>query len=107
MDTAQVAATRDAPEGPSRAVLVALDGGRLVGFVHLLTLTDHDTQAPAGHVSDPVVDAEAEGRGVGRALLDAAEAWARERGYARMRLVVVKSTACARGLYERCGSHAE
>lgn len=106
VDTAQIAATLDADD-PARAVLVAVEDDRLVGFVHLLTLTDYYTQAPIGHVSDLVVAAEAEGRGMGRVLLDAAEEWARDRGYARMQLVVVMDNDRARGLYERHGYHAE
>lgn len=73
------------------------------GFLHALTRADFFEQRPAGHVSTIVVAAEAEGRGVGRALLDAAEAWARSRGYPTLGLNVFERNARARAAYERSG----
>src|SRR4029453_9666013 len=59
------------------AVFVAEDAasGRPLGFAHIKTFTHYFTAEPHGHVSDLVVAAGAEGRGVGSALMAAAEDW--------------------------------
>lgn len=106
VDTATIAAVI-AQRGPGAELLVAEDGDRIVGFVHVMTVTDYYTQAPIGHVSDLVVAGEAERRGVGRALIEAAQAWARGRGYRMMQLFVVPEKLGARALYERMGYRAE
>ena len=47
------------------------------------------------------------GRGVGRALLDALEAWARSRGLHRLELTVDVDNQRAIALYEKCGFERE
>jgi N-acetylglutamate synthase-like GNAT family acetyltransferase len=54
---------------PQAQLLVAESDVGVVGFVHVKTVVDYYTQEPVGHVSDLVVAANAQGRGVGRALL--------------------------------------
>jgi ribosomal protein S18 acetylase RimI-like enzyme len=58
-------------------------------------------------VSDVVVAASAEGRGIGKALMHAAEDWARERGYPMIQLHVLVGNDRARSMYERLGYSAE
>ena len=85
-------------------VLAAEDGaGRGLGFVHVHTAADFFTGETHGHVSDLVVAAGAEGRGVGRALMAAAEGWARERGYRLLTLNVFGDNHRALELYTRLG----
>lgn len=78
-----------------------------LGFVHLHGARDFFTGEEHGHVSDIVVDAGAEGRGVGRALMAAAEGWARHRGYRLLSLHVFDGNARARRFYERLGYYAD
>jgi GNAT superfamily N-acetyltransferase len=86
------------------ALLVAeTAAGERVGIVWVTTATDHFTRLPAGHVEDLATVPEYEGRGVGTALMAAAEAWARDRGYAAMTLNVWPANARARTLYGRLG----
>lgn len=59
----------------SGAILVALDTDRIVGF------TKVTGTPPVGELEDLWVDPDVMGRGVGRALLDAATARAREHGF--------------------------
>jgi ribosomal protein S18 acetylase RimI-like enzyme len=86
------------------AVFVAEDsGGAPLGFIHLHAATEHYNHEEHGHVEDLIVAPEGEGRGVGRALLEKAEEWARERGYRWLTLNVFAENLRARGVYKRLG----
>ena len=63
-------------------VLVGRAAGR-PGRGHDLVTTriDYFTRLPHPHVETLAVDVTAQGAGVGRALLDAAESWAADQGY--------------------------
>ena len=77
---------RDIEGTPDSRVLVAAHpDGRVLGWVHVFGhhLMESEGQAEVGGL---IVDARARGRGIGRSLMAAAEAWARERGYTRMTL---------------------
>jgi ribosomal protein S18 acetylase RimI-like enzyme len=94
--------SREVP--PGHALLVAESAtGEPLGFTYLEVLTDFFTGQPHGHVSDLAVAPGADGRGVGGALLEAAEAWARARGYDRLTLTVFAANGRARALYARTG----
>lgn len=84
---------------PSAAVLAALDGTRLLGKAVIFFRRNSDI---ARLYSIAVADV-ARGRGVGAALLSAAEAAARRHGAGRMRLEVRQDNAAAMHLYERRG----
>ncbi len=106
MDRAVVASIDAALGGRAdeATVLVAEDADRTrLGFVHLHPATDFFTGERHGHVSDIVVAPEAEGRGVGRALMAAAEAWARRSGFRLLSLHVFDTNARARAFYARLG----
>jgi ribosomal protein S18 acetylase RimI-like enzyme len=105
-DLQTIAAAIDARTAET-ALLTAEHDGSIVGFIHVKTVTDYYTQQPIGHVSDIVVASRAEGRGVGRALIAAAEDWARSRGYTWMQLNVLVGNTAARSLYEQLGYGAE
>ena len=101
--TASIDAGLTAPE-PDQTVLVAESAeGETLGFVHLHTATDFHTGERHGHVSDIVVASAAEGRGVGAALMAAAEDWARARRFRLLTLHVFGANRRARALYERLG----
>ena len=92
----------------AEALLVAEDArGRRLGFVYAVPATDFFTGEEYGHVSDIAVVPDAEGRGVGRALMAAAEAWARGRGYRALSLHVFVDNGGARAFYERLGYEDE
>lgn len=89
-------------------MLVAEDpSGTPLGFVWLKTDRDYFTGDPVGHVIDIAVVPSAEGRGVGRALLEAAERWAVDAGYRYLTLHVFAGNDRARRLYERVGYEIE
>ena len=92
---------------PGSALLVAEEGGRPLGFAYLETLRDYFLEEEHGHVGILAVAREAQGRGAGRALLEAAEAWARGRGFGRLTLHVFEGNERARAVYERRGYRPE
>lgn len=81
-------------ESPTAAIL---------GLLFLETRTDYFTGERHGHVGVLAIAREAEGLGLGRALLASADAWARARGYDRITLHVFERNGRARALYERAG----
>jgi len=89
--------------GPDAALLVAEDdqGGPL-GFVSVARDRDFtgDIQAYIGELA---VTEDAEGKGAGRALMRAAEEWARDRGYQLVVLDTGAANARARAFYRRLG----
>jgi len=69
------------------AVMVAPRAGRgLCGFAEVGTrsIADGCESSPVAYLEGWFVDADCRGRGVGAALLRAAEAWARDRGYTEL-----------------------
>jgi ribosomal protein S18 acetylase RimI-like enzyme len=102
------------PEGPffnertsPENVLVAEVGGRAVGYAKI----EHPTELPASahvwYVSGLAVDPLFEGRGAGRALMEALAELARERGGRRLTLRVFALNERAQRLYERLGFQTE
>lgn len=92
---------------PGEALFVAELDGRPAGCAYLVTLVDYFNERPHAHLSVLAVSAEAEGKGVGSALLDRSEAWARERGSDRLTLSALVTNSRARGIYERRGFSGE
>jgi aminoglycoside 6'-N-acetyltransferase len=93
---------------PDGAALVAVADGRIVGMVELARRGGIPDPG-AARTSVPSVDIglsvaeDWRGRGVGTALMAAAEEWADDRGAARMILDLAAANAGARRLYERLG----
>lgn len=77
--------------------------GASLGFIHLQTGTDYYNSEAHGHVADIIVAPAGEGRGVGRALMEKGEQWARNRGFRWLTLSVFAQNVRARELYARFG----
>jgi GNAT superfamily N-acetyltransferase len=110
MTTAEQAVIADALAAPKpdEVILVAEDGdAQPLGFIHLVTSVDYFTREAHGHVSALVVAPGGEGVGVGRALMQAGEEWARGRGYPLLTLNVFARNAHALKFYERLGYDAD
>src|SRR5262245_29694046 len=72
---------------PTAAVFVAeRPDGRLAGFLEAETRAQAEgcETRPVGYIEGWYVDADVRRQGVGRRLVEAAESWARGRGYAEM-----------------------
>jgi ribosomal protein S18 acetylase RimI-like enzyme len=108
MDTGEIADLRAAFEhldDPDRLLLLATRAANRerLGFLYVVTLTDFFTRERHAHVSDLLVARDGEGQGVGRALMSAADAWARTRGHRFVTLSVFPDNRRALALYERLG----
>jgi GNAT superfamily N-acetyltransferase len=88
---------------PLETLLIAECNGSPSGFVFLEEHEDYFTLASHGHIGILVVAEERERRGVGAALMAAAEEWARSRGHTSLTLNVFEGNRRARALYERSG----
>jgi GNAT superfamily N-acetyltransferase len=106
MDRAEVEALERALDepAPDAVLLVAeLDGVGPAGVALANTATDYFTHERHGHLSIIIVTEQGEGRGVGRALLDAVDAWAAAQGHRFITLNVFSGNRRARAVYERAG----
>jgi GNAT superfamily N-acetyltransferase len=89
-------------ESLADVAFVAVEAHGIVGFVTVAE-RKHFTGAPEAYVGELAVVEDAEGRGVGRALMGAVEGWARDRGLARISLETGTTNAGARGFYAALG----
>jgi GNAT superfamily N-acetyltransferase len=82
------------------SLLIAEDPSGPLGFAYLETATDYFSGEPHGHIGMIAVTTAAEGGGAGAALMRAAEAWCRARGFSRLTLNVFAANGRARAFYE-------
>lgn len=94
-------------QGQRSAVLIAeAEDGTPLGVISLKVGADV-AGIEQGHVADVAVAPGARRRGVGRALMRAGEAWARERGFGVLTLDVWPTNEPALAFYRRLGYVAE
>lgn len=99
-----VIAVRDAIESHDACVLVADDGGVLVGICTAYQDLHSVRYGYRAWVEDLAVDPERRSEGIGKALLAAAKAWARERGATHLELDSALARTDAHRFYEREGA---
>ncbi len=102
-----MAATFAAADKSSQTLVAWSDDGRRLGYVHMRPGKDGVTDEPCGYVSLLAVDKDAEGSGVATRLMEAAEQWARERGYRFLSLDVFADNHRAVDFYKRSGFGSE
>lgn len=85
------------------AIFVAEVEGSVVGYIHLQTQSDYFSGEKHGYIAKLAVGRKVEGRGIGRKLLEQAEAWTREKGYERLKLHVFAENWRALQIYEKYG----
>ncbi len=90
--------------GQSHVLLVAEAAGERLGFLIFMDqLPDEVTSEPQAFVAYMAVEPHARKRGVGRALLAAAETAASDAGLPAIALMVTENNADARSLYASAG----
>ena len=95
-------------EGRRGERFVAEDAaGRFLGYIILGELRPFFSPAAVGFVYDLWVHPDHRRSGVARFLLGEAEAWARARGYAKIKLEVAEQNRGAMALYEKAGYATE
>jgi len=90
------------PSADSVVNVAELDTLGVVGVAYAYAATDFCGERH-GYLSILAVSENAEGRGVGRALIEATEAWARSMGFRLLALNVFVANQHARAVYERVG----
>ena len=103
---AWVEGSLDAMDEPGHAVLVAETGGTILGFV-TVSPGRHWSGASEPSIGELVVVPEAEGQGIGAALVEAAMAHARREGHSRISVSTGAANGRARALYRRLGFEDE
>ena len=93
-------------EDPGHTFLVGELDGDVVGFV-TVSPSHHWSGEPEATIGELVVSRQAEGRGIGRALVEAAMRSARENGHARITVSTGAANARARALYGLLGFEDE
>ncbi len=103
-------APADVPERLERvnadggAVYVAVDAAnRIVGVTCLTSHFSIHTPGPVAYITALVTSSEARGSGVGRALVEEAERWARAAGCVRLSVTSAERRSDAHAFYPRCG----
>jgi ribosomal protein S18 acetylase RimI-like enzyme len=105
-DRRALAEAFDSPN-PDHALFVGELHRRPAGCLLMWTIEDYFSGGRHAHISVIAITREAEGQGLGRALMQHAEAWARERGHSRITLSVFEGNRRAQKLYERAGYEVE
>jgi ribosomal protein S18 acetylase RimI-like enzyme len=83
------------------------DQGLPLGFIHLETDAEYYNRELHGHIANVIVAPEGEGRGIGRALIEKGEEWARSQGFRWLTLNVFAQNLRAREVYEKLGYGAD
>jgi ribosomal protein S18 acetylase RimI-like enzyme len=84
-------------DDPRQLFLVAVDGDEVVGNIGVRPHEEY------GYMLGMMVDRTRRSQGIGRALLDAAIAWGRERSLNALHLLVFPHNERAIALYRACG----
>jgi GNAT superfamily N-acetyltransferase len=95
------------PEPETSLLIAEAEPGKPLGCVFSSTREDYFTHERHAHVEVLAVEPSAQGQGIGRTLMDAAEGWARSRGYRRITLNVFAQNGRAREVYEHFGYQPE
>jgi ribosomal protein S18 acetylase RimI-like enzyme len=91
-----------AADGKGAALVAVEDGGSVVGVLGI-SPSVHFTGERDGYVGELAVATDAARRGIGRTLIEAAEAWARDHDLAHLTLHTGARNAGARAFYAALG----
>lgn len=93
--------------GEDASILVAEERGQVIGFIQIVIASTRDipvlVQKRFAAVENLVITEAFRGKGIGRALMEAAHQWALDKGLDEVQLTVWEFNEAARGLYESLG----
>jgi ribosomal protein S18 acetylase RimI-like enzyme len=95
------------PDAGSSIFVAEEPAGVIAGFIFSTTKTDYFTGKGHAHIEVLTVSQSARGKGVARSLIQAAEAWARARGYPHITLNVFARNTRAAAVYDKLGYSQE
>jgi ribosomal protein S18 acetylase RimI-like enzyme len=78
-------------------ILIAQHNNAIVGFIHMGEMDNH------GHIFEVSVGLEAQGKGIGRKLLEAGDKWAHNHGFSAITLTTFKNVSFNAPWYRKCG----
>jgi len=90
-------------QGPERQVFVAEISGRVAGMCSIQTLISTAEGGLVGQVEDVIVRDGYRGTGMGNALMDAVDGWARKHGLKRLQLLAERDNTRALKFYQSRG----
>jgi ribosomal protein S18 acetylase RimI-like enzyme len=90
-------------QGAERQVFVAEKDGRVAGMCSIQTLISTAEGGLVGQVEDVVVREGCRGNGIGNALMDAVDNWAREKRLKRLQLLAERDNTRALEFYRSRG----
>lgn len=88
-------------------LLIAEENHRRLGFIQLGEDKEFFSGEAHGYIANLAIAQKAEGKGVGQALMKAAETWSKERGYRYLSLYVFGTNNHARKFYEKLDYHED
>jgi GNAT superfamily N-acetyltransferase len=91
----------------NKITLIAEKDGVALGFVHACEHQDSISNEACGTVPLLAVSAKAQGMGVGKLLMQAAEKWSKHQGYRLLHLEVFANNKKAKGFYDNLGFEPE
>ena len=93
-----------AVEAEGGAVFLAVNSdGVALGLASVAAHSTIHADTPVAYITALVTGAGARGQGIGRAMVAAAEQWAREKGCLRLSVTSAEHRADAHAFYPRCG----
>jgi N-acetylglutamate synthase-like GNAT family acetyltransferase len=87
----------------NRCLLIASAGDRIIGMASIQSLISTAEGGRCGIVEDVVVTSKWRGKGIGRCLLEAIEAWAHTKGLKRIQLLADATNTPALEFYKNRG----
>jgi|TARA_R110002096_G_scaffold436105_1_gene668081 GNAT superfamily N-acetyltransferase len=84
-------------------ILIAERAGVPLGFIQVVESKDEISEELCSRVPLLAVSKDAQGAGVGRRLMNEAEAWAKKQGHRLLQLEVFNNNHQARSFYEKSG----
>ena len=97
----------DSDIGENATFIATKECGERIGYVNVREGMDEIAGKKCGYIALLAVKPEAEGQGVARSLVNEAEKWAKQMGYARLALDVFASNDRGLRFYEKAGFRHE